>query len=131
MRILQAANLAGKAINITRTTAAHAMSYKLSTMYGLAHGHAVAVCMQPVWKHLMDIVSNLIENSCENYEKFVKLLNEFDLRHISGVVGDIDILAVELADSVNIQRLSNHPVALSKQLLTEMYSEILTDLSKL
>jgi len=131
LRILQAANLAGKAINITRTTAAHAMSYKLSTMFGLAHGHAVAVCMQPVWRHLLEVDSNLIENSRENYEKFVRLLKEMDLRHISGTVGDIDTLAVELADSVNIQRLGNHPVSLSKELLIEMYSEILTDLSKL
>ena len=40
-QMLMAANLAGKAINITQTTAGHAMSYKLTSLYGIAHGHAV------------------------------------------------------------------------------------------
>jgi alcohol dehydrogenase class IV len=42
--IMIAANYAGHAINITQTTAAHAMSYKLTSMYKLPHGHAVAIC---------------------------------------------------------------------------------------
>ena len=34
-KMLLAANLAGKAINYTKTTAGHAMAYKLTTLYGL------------------------------------------------------------------------------------------------
>lgn len=41
----QAAYLAGKAINISKTTAAHAMSYALTTEYGIPHGHAVALTL--------------------------------------------------------------------------------------
>ena len=37
------ANLAGKAINITRTTAPHALSYPITKIYGIPHGHAVAL----------------------------------------------------------------------------------------
>ena len=37
----QAANLAGQAINQTRTTAPHALSYALTTDYGIDHGQAV------------------------------------------------------------------------------------------
>lgn len=37
------ANLAGKAINITKTTAPHGLSYTLTSHYSIPHGHAVAL----------------------------------------------------------------------------------------
>ncbi len=46
----QASNLAGQAINISRTTAAHALSYKITTDYGLPHGHAVALSMPDLYE---------------------------------------------------------------------------------
>lgn len=39
------AHLAGKAINITRTTAAHSISYAFTAYSGLAHGHAVMLTL--------------------------------------------------------------------------------------
>jgi hypothetical protein len=45
-----AAHLAGKAINIAKTTAAHAMSYPLTSHYDIPHGHAVALAMPSVLK---------------------------------------------------------------------------------
>lgn len=42
--MLLAANTAGKAINITQTTAGHAMCYKLTSMFSSAHGHAAILC---------------------------------------------------------------------------------------
>ena len=41
----KAANLAGKAINITTTTAPHAISYPITTYFQLQHGHAVALTL--------------------------------------------------------------------------------------
>ena len=41
----RAAHLAGKAINITKTTAPHAISYKITHDFGIAHGHAVALTL--------------------------------------------------------------------------------------
>lgn len=41
--MMHAAHRAGRAINITRTTAAHALSYPLSRTLGIPHGHAVAL----------------------------------------------------------------------------------------
>ena len=41
--MLKAANIAGKAINITQTTAGHAMCYKLTSLYGIAHGHRKSI----------------------------------------------------------------------------------------
>jgi alcohol dehydrogenase class IV len=41
-------HLAGRAIDISRTTAAHALSYGLTTRHGISHGHAVALVLGPI-----------------------------------------------------------------------------------
>jgi alcohol dehydrogenase class IV len=38
-------HLAGRAIDISRTTAAHALSYGITKRYGVSHGHAVALTL--------------------------------------------------------------------------------------
>lgn len=42
-KVSEGAYWAGRAINITKTTAPHAFSYPYTTYYGLPHGHAVAM----------------------------------------------------------------------------------------
>lgn len=44
-RMSRAAHLAGKAINIAKTTASHAMSYALTIGFGVPHGQAVIVTL--------------------------------------------------------------------------------------
>ncbi len=44
----RAAHLSGKAINISKTTAPHAMSYAITTDYGVPHGMAVALTLGPM-----------------------------------------------------------------------------------
>ena len=41
----KAAHLSGKAINISTTTAPHAISYPITTHFGLQHGHSVALML--------------------------------------------------------------------------------------
>jgi alcohol dehydrogenase class IV len=43
-------NQAGRAINISRTTAAHALSYTLTAQHGIPHGHAVALMLPGVFR---------------------------------------------------------------------------------
>ncbi len=45
----RAAHLAGKAINLTKTTAPHAMSYAITTDFGVPHGLAVALTLPVVF----------------------------------------------------------------------------------
>jgi len=121
-RILLASNLAGKAINITKTTAAHAMSYKLTSLYGLSHGHAVALCMLPVWKRLLENSNKLDKLTANDYEAFVKLFDALELttEHSRDIFNN----AKGLAKAVNVERLENHPVLLTQEELTQMYQEI-------
>ena len=46
--MLHAANLAGKAINIAKTSGAHAISYVLTSKFNIPHGQAVALTL-PAW----------------------------------------------------------------------------------
>jgi alcohol dehydrogenase len=44
------AHLAGRAIDTSQTTACHALSYVLTSRFGLAHGCAVALMLLPIWR---------------------------------------------------------------------------------
>ncbi|OGJ15863.1 hypothetical protein A3K73_01720 [Candidatus Pacearchaeota archaeon RBG_13_36_9] len=43
--VMQAANLAGKAINIAKTTASHSVAYPITSYFGIPHGHAAALTL--------------------------------------------------------------------------------------
>jgi len=122
--MLLASNFAGKAINITTTTAPHAMSYKLSALYNLPHGHAVALCLPKVWRYMggFDEIANAL--GCENHEKAVAFLERLLVKLETATPcissNDLDVLA----NSVNTQRLDNHPCELSVEVIKDLYSKL-------
>ena len=65
-----ASNYSGRAINISRTTAAHAMSYSIATKYSIPHGLAVAINIGK----LIDYNAKVDENSLNDKRgvEFVK-----------------------------------------------------------
>lgn len=141
-KIILAANFAGRAINITQTTAAHAMSYKLTSMYKLPHGHAVAVCLPYVWEYMVDHLDQCIDprgsdylsdvfnaishemgcsDSNEAIALFRDIMRELDMRNVAlQNDSDIDVLTA----SVNAVRLINNPVKLNQTTLRAMYEVI-------
>jgi len=121
-KMLQAAYLSGKAINIGKTTAAHAMSYGLSERFGIAHGHAVALCLPLVWEHLLQRQELPPDLSWEKRAAFVDRLAGL------GLVFDFDCgddAAKELAAGVNLERMGNHPVGIDGGELINMYLAVL------
>ncbi len=138
-QILIAANYAGKAINLTTTTAAHAMSYKLTSLYGLPHGHAVALCMPFVWENLL----NRHDESLNQILQEISVLmgsetgdKEDGLRTFRLIMETLDIaIKVQgggegiplLVSSVNKQRLANHPVVLTQEEIRNIYKQILSE----
>ena len=141
--ILDGANWAGKAINLSQTTAAHAMSYKLTSTFGIAHGHAAALCLPEVWRfiahrasacidkrgcgHLDSILNELAElwgekTSEQAAAHFEELFDALGLEHIH--CHDRETLEM-LAAAVNPQRLGNTPVTMENGDLLEMYTRIL------
>jgi len=45
LNVMKATNLAGKAINITKTTACHSISYPITSHFNIPHGHAVGLTL--------------------------------------------------------------------------------------
>lgn len=131
--MLIAANYAGQAINITQTTAAHAMSYKLTSLYGVPHGRAVFMCLPYVWKYMDEkkILPNLFaeiaralgyETVDEAIEYLFNLDNIlFENDHVSMDTNDLEILTV----SVNATRLKNNPLQFSKNEINNLYKKIM------
>lgn len=115
--MLKAANLAGQAINITTTTAAHAMCYKLTSLYGFAHGHAVSLCLPEVWKENGTLVPGI------TLEEFINLVNELGFIYPTSTKREEDLNL--LTDSVNPERLGNNPKELDKATIRKMYERIL------
>ena len=140
--MLNASYIAGKAINITQTTAGHAMCYKLTTMYGLAHGHACALCVSKLWPYMLCNIDKCIDprgqgylaqvfdrlaeimgcsnrmEAAERYQYFVDGL-ELDSPDIKSQ-SEYDILK----SSVNPVRLKNNPVALTEADIEKLYRQL-------
>lgn len=135
--IMEAANYAGRAINITATTAAHAMSYKITSMYKFPHGHAVVVCMAEVWRYMLDHTEDCIDARGKDYLKdtLVQISNMISLEQFNIMLAKMDMkypTAIDkateleaLVKSVNPVRLKNNPIALHQDILREMYRRIL------
>lgn len=69
-KVLVASNLSGRAINIAKTTAAHAVSYPITSYFNVPHGHAVALTLS----YFIEFNNNVsLENLQDNRGiKFVK-----------------------------------------------------------
>ena len=114
-----AAHLAGKAINISRTTAAHALSYKMTSKYNIPHGHAVALSISGLFVAKyesvpdIDILLKTIRLSKLDIKAyFHSLMQKIGLEDDLVKLGikDLD----EIVDSVYLQRLENNPKNLSR-----------------
>ena len=123
--MLLAANLAGKAIDISKTTAPHAMSYKLSTMFEISHGHAVALCMLEVLEHFRVKSKHFCQKSLYDIdkEKVSEIFGKTRLQRKTAITATEEQLE-ELVMSVNEERLKNHPVEISHDEMRSMYFNI-------
>ena len=140
--MLMAANVAGRAINITQTTAGHAMCYKITSLFGCAHGHAAMLCDRILFPWMIENTDKCIDPRGEEYLKAAldelgKALGGRDAKEGADILEKIfEKLAFEIpaADSkqiekltagVNPDRLKNHPIQLDKESISGLYEKIL------
>lgn len=140
--MLMAAHEAGKAINITQTTAGHAMCYKITSLFGCAHGHAAMLCDRVLFPWMIRNADRSIDSRGKEYLE--KTLDE-----IGGALGckDAEFGAAkveelfrklnfemptatedqfeQLKTSVNPVRLENHPIQLDEETIDILYHQIL------
>lgn len=100
----EASYWAGRAIDISRTTAAHAFSYYLTSHYGIPHGHAVYMVFEYICRN----------NNHPEYIKRVPGLKS--LRELAQEKGiEWNAMVDDLFDHVNLKRLGNNPVEVRKE----------------
>lgn len=137
--MLEASNLAGKAINLTQTTAAHALSYKLTSLYKIPHGHAVALCIPKVWKKLyekkdqtidsrgVDHINNVLQilnrlfscgSTIDTISRFENMLTKYKMDDLLDIKNNE---LTTLVESVNLIRLKNYPIKLTTDDISEIY----------
>ena len=140
--MLIAANMAGKAINITQTTAGHAMCYKITSLFRCAHGHAAILCDRVLYPWMLKNTGRCIDPRGEAYlretldeighalgcqdgsagaEKLLQIFRDLDLAVPTATAAQLE----ELKRSVNPVRLKNHPIALDGQTIDGLYHFIL------
>ena len=142
-QIMLAANYGGRAINITQTTAAHAFSYKITSLYKLPHGHAVAVGLPVIWEYMLGNMDKCIDvrgqeylaeifdqiakaMGCENPKQaigvFREMMKNMDLQKPLSNNREEELKV--LIKSVNPVRVKNNPVKLSAEATYKLYSGI-------
>ncbi len=144
--MLIAAHYAGKAINLTKTTAPHALSYQITSLFGVAHGHAVAMTLGAFFTfHHAEIGT---PNGGRHWreiralqEKLYKMLGVSDpegAKHrwyrlmkacgLSTRVGQHPLNRSpkidEIVAGVNLERLGNHPVRYSPEQLAQIIKSV-------
>ncbi len=142
--MLKAANIAGKAINITQTTAGHAMCYKLTSLYGIAHGHAAALCVSKLFPFMVDNTNKCIDSRGEDFLKniFVEIASAMGCTNTDDACLKFNVIFYSLnlsvpqakdkdfeilKNSVNPTRLKNNPIGLEIDDIDVLYHKILSE----
>lgn len=122
--LLKGAYFAGRAINITKTTAPHAFSYAFTSHCGYKHGHAVAITFpffaklnmanHPKNEQLRQLLGISAETDLLEY--FVEYVNRIELPYMGTGENDLH----ELLSQVNLERLKNNPVEMTEERITEL-----------
>ena len=143
-QIMLAANYGGRAINITQTTAAHAFSYKITSLYKLPHGHAVAAGLPVIWEYMLGNMDKCVDvrgreyltgifsqiahaMGCKNPEKaidtFEQMMSEMELTKPKAVNREDEVRV--LSTSVNPVRLKNNPIIIDSFTAKMLYLRII------
>ena len=129
-----AANLSGKAISISKTTAPHAVSYPFTALYKIPHGHAVSLTLEKFLKFNFEHI-NLSEKSINLKKRLEIILDLTKTRNILELQAFIKHLKkkANLNDNLNelginiqkdyskiifgvsLQRLNNNPIKIEKK----------------
>jgi alcohol dehydrogenase class IV len=142
--IMLGANYGGRAINITATTAAHAMSYKITSLYSLPHGHAVAVCLPEIWEYMIRHIDMCVDRrGCEYLKEifdnisqsmgcssskhaihtFRRMMDEMEMSNPIATNREYELEI--LCHSVNPIRLKNTPFEFDVNTIQSLYNKII------
>lgn len=136
------ANLAGKAINISKTTAPHASSYPFTSLFNISHGHAVGLFFERFFQFNYDNLDKS-ETVFNLNKRFELIFNIFGVNNIEDFSSKIILIKkkAELEDNlkklginiekssekiikgINLLRLGNNPVNIDKENIIKIISK--------
>lgn len=130
--IILASKLVGQAMNITRTTAPHALSYSLTSFQNIPHGQAVCLIMKVLLKNNLHKIKK--EKKIKIFFKIfkVKSINAFNSKFLN-LVNSLNLnLKLNLSKKdiqkyiaqINIERLANNPLSLTKKEIINIYNRL-------
>lgn len=142
--VMEAANFAGQAINISKTTAAHAWSYSFTSHHGVPHGHAVWLTLPKIFqihatadasdisdprgaKYLGQIMRDIqaafgIENAAASTTELQKFLMDIGIESNMITMGAHAPKDREfLSKQVNAERMGNNPVRLNQTHISQIF----------
>lgn len=122
---------AGRAINITKTTAPHAFSYPFTTYYGYPHGHAVAL----TFPFFIRLNCGKYNSDKERIQRLLEVLNiKYDvvqevLQRYVYTIGLIKhsnekVNATLIHQNINFDRLKNNPVFINQSIFNDCIKTI-------
>jgi alcohol dehydrogenase len=145
-RLSQGATLAGHAIDITRTTAAHAFAYPLTIHFGVPHGLACALNLTWLATAVEQATSHEIVGEPEAMTRAVNVLRRAlctDERDLGAAIRDLiaarglavrwpttdasDLIDLVLAEGAASNRISGTPVAFDSTRVRAALQALLTD----
>jgi alcohol dehydrogenase class IV len=112
----EGAYYAGKAINISKTTAPHAFSYYLTSVFNLPHGHAVAIFTGVFFKINSEKIPPELYRimGCRSADEccalWYEMMDRCGLEYRMKGIGIPESECEKIVDSVNLERLRNNPV---------------------
>lgn len=129
-----AANLAGKAINISKTTAPHATSYPFTSLFNLSHGHSVSLFFEKFFKFNYENLnrSDTFFDLKNRFDLIFKILNVKNIKEFNTKIStlkrqaDLEDNLVKLniniqkhskniMKGINLLRLGNNPVKIDNK----------------
>lgn len=145
----EAAYYAGCAINISKTTAPHALSYWLTMRYHIPHGHAVSLNIgRFLWAHgnldktlllnghlnntihtdTMRRLYNLLgcKDGSEAYRWIIQFMKQMDLLTDWKALNlNAEKIIEELICEVNVERMQNNPIKFTQEQLRSLLVKVL------
>lgn len=126
------AYLAGKAIAVTRTTLSHALSYTITSGWGIPHGHAVALTIGSVLKYNLPYIPDnkiaVLKDIFKTDDTYEIPLIISELMKSAGLETKLSLMGIDdiekIANGINEQRLQNNPVIPSKQDIINILKEV-------
>lgn len=131
-------NLSGKAINISKTNAPHAVSYPFTSLFGISHGHAVSLnflrFMKLYYLKRFNSISRFSINGrflmlfnllkLSNFSAFNKffivLLKRVKLEQDLRKLGIHNSQYKKIISYINDDRLSNSPIYINRKIVHDV-----------